>query len=69
MWERLVEYQWEPDDVQPSLLCDEPPTTGDERWDALMAALAEHLAAQRDLAAPEKKTLVSAGCSIIRAGA
>jgi hypothetical protein len=39
--------------VQPSLLRDEPPGTGDERWDALLAALAEHLAAQHDLAPPE----------------
>ena len=27
--------------------------TGDERWDALLAAVAEHLAAQHDLAPPE----------------
>jgi hypothetical protein len=53
VWEFLEEYRWEPDDVQPSLLRDEPPTAGDERWDALLAALAEHLAAQHDLAAPE----------------
>lgn len=45
--------RWEPDDVQPSLLRDEPSATGDERWDALPAALAEHLAAQHDLATPE----------------
>ena len=53
VWEFLEEYRWEPDDVQPSLLRDEPHATGDERWDALLAALAEHLAAQRDQAAPE----------------
>jgi hypothetical protein len=53
VWEFLEEYRWEPDDIQRSLLHDEPPTTGDERWDALLAALAEHLAAQHDLAAPE----------------
>jgi hypothetical protein len=53
VWEFLEEYRWEPDDVQPSLLRDEPPATGDERWDALLAALAEHLAAQHDLAAAE----------------
>ena len=53
VWEFLEEYRWEPDDVQPSLLYDEPPTTSDDRWDALLAALAEHLAAQHDLAAPE----------------
>ena len=51
VWEFLEEYRWEPDDVQLSLLQDEPPATGDERWDALLAALAEHLAAQDDLAA------------------
>jgi hypothetical protein len=49
----LEEYRWEPEEVQSSLLRDEPPPTGDERWDALLAALAEHLAAQHDLAPPE----------------
>jgi hypothetical protein len=53
VWEFLEEYRWEPEDVQPSLLHDEPPGTGDERWDVLLAALAEHLAAQLDQAAPE----------------
>jgi len=53
VWEFLEEYRWEPDNVQPSLLCDEPPVTGDERWDVLLAALAEYLAAQHDRAAPE----------------
>jgi len=53
VWEFLEEYRWEPEDVQSSLLRDEPPPTGDERWDALLAALAEHLAAQQDLAPPE----------------
>ena len=53
IWEFLEEYRWEPDAVQPSLLRDEPPGAGDERWDALLAALAEYLAAQHDLAPPE----------------
>ena len=53
VWEFLEEYRWEPDGVQLSLLRDEPPVTGDERWDVLLAALAEHLAAQHDQAAPE----------------
>jgi hypothetical protein len=53
VWEFLEEYRWEPEDVQPSLLRDEPPGIGDERWDVLLAALAEHLAAQHDQAAPE----------------
>lgn len=52
-WEFLEEYRWESSAVQPSLLRDEPPGTSDERWDALLAALAEHLAAQHDLAPPE----------------
>jgi hypothetical protein len=42
----------QPTHIQPSLLQDEPPPVGDERWDALLAALAEHLAAQHDLAPP-----------------
>ncbi len=53
VWEFLEEYRWEPDDVQLLLLWDEPPATGDERWDVLLAALAEYLAAQHDRAAPE----------------
>lgn len=53
VWEFLEEYRWEPGDVQLSLLCDEPPAIGDERWDVLLAALAEHLAAQHGRAAPE----------------
>jgi hypothetical protein len=52
VWEFLEEYRWEPADVQDSLLRDEPAPTGDERWDVLLAALAEHLAAQHDLAPP-----------------
>jgi hypothetical protein len=53
VWEFLEEYRWEPAEVQPSLLQDEPPLAGDERWDALLAALAEHLAAAHDLAPPQ----------------
>ena len=53
VWEFLEEYRWEPAGVQPSLLQEEPSPIGDERWDVLLAALAEHLAAQHDLAPPE----------------
>ena len=53
VWEFLEEYRWEPEDIQPSLLQDEPLPVGDERWDVLLAALAENLAAQHDLAAPQ----------------
>src|SRR5260370_39962051 len=52
VWEFLEEYRWEPADVQLTLLEDEPPLTGDERWDTLLAALAEHLAARHDAAPP-----------------
>jgi hypothetical protein len=52
VWEFLEEYRWEPTGIQPSLLHDEPASVGDERWDTLLAALAEHLAAQHDLAPP-----------------
>jgi hypothetical protein len=53
VWEFLEEYRWEPAESQPQLLRDMPPSTGDERWDALFAALAEHLNAEHDLAPPE----------------
>jgi hypothetical protein len=51
-WEFLEEYRWEPPATQTALLMDDPPPVGDERWDALLAALAEHLAAKHDLAPP-----------------
>ena len=50
--EFLEEYRWEPPERRPALLVDEPPTTGDERWDVLLAALAEHLAARDGRGAP-----------------
>lgn len=53
VWEFLEEYRWESALAQPGLLTAEPAPTGDERWDVLLAALAEHLAAQHDLAAPD----------------
>jgi hypothetical protein len=52
VWEFLEEYRWEPAENQPPLLQAEPDLVGDERWDALLAALIEHLAAQHDLAPP-----------------
>lgn len=52
VWEFLEEYRWESEDDQPALLWDDPSPVGDERWDALLAALAEHLAAKHDLAPP-----------------
>lgn len=50
--EFLEEYRWEPADVRPVLLTDEPPSTGDEHWDVFLAALAEHLAARDGRGAP-----------------
>ncbi len=52
VWEFLEEYRWAPADSRVDLLADEPGPTGDARWDALLAALAEHLLAQADLAPP-----------------
>ena len=52
VWEFLEEYRWEGADRQSALLADEPAVTGDQRWDVLLAAIAEHLSAQRDVAPP-----------------
>ncbi|WP_433458323.1 hypothetical protein [Micromonospora sp. CA-248212] len=52
VWEFLEEYRWEPAETRAGLLRDEPGPIGDARWDALLAALAEHLLAQADLAPP-----------------
>jgi hypothetical protein len=50
--EFLEEYRWEPAGSRHRLLAAEPPSTGDERWDVLLAALAEHLAARDGRGAP-----------------
>lgn len=50
--EFLEEYRWEPAEVQAALVEAEPQRVGDERWDVLLAALAEHLLARHDLAPP-----------------
>lgn len=42
--EFLEEYRWESVPVRLRLLDDEPGSTGDERWDVLLAAVADHLA-------------------------
>jgi hypothetical protein len=52
VWEFLEEYGWESAGTRLALLQQEPPPTGDERWDTLLAALAEHLAAGHDAAPP-----------------
>jgi hypothetical protein len=48
----LEEYRWEHAEAQPLWLQEEPAPVGDERWDALLAALAEYLAAWLDLTPP-----------------
>jgi hypothetical protein len=50
--EFLKEYHQEPAGVRSELLKEEPGLTGDERWDALFAGLAEHLAMRDGEAAP-----------------
>lgn len=50
--EFLKEYRWESPEVRSRLLADEPPTTRDERWDVLLAAIAEHLATRDHSRAP-----------------
>jgi hypothetical protein len=44
--EFLEEYRWEPVESHARLLQDEPASTGDERWDVFLAALAEHVSAR-----------------------
>lgn len=44
--EFLEEYRHEAADERAALLAEEPPNTGEERWDVFLAALAEHLAAR-----------------------
>lgn len=50
--EFLEEYRHESLESRLRLLAAEPPTTGDERWDVFLAALAEHVAAKDGRAAP-----------------
>ena len=51
--EFLEEYRWEPLDSRGELLVEEPESTGDERWDVLLAALAEHVAIHDGRPGPE----------------
>lgn len=50
--EFLEEHRHEAPDRRLELLQEEPPTTGDERWDVFLAALAEHLAAKEGRRGP-----------------
>jgi hypothetical protein len=51
--EFVEEYRWEPIEVRSRLLGERPATIGDARYDALMAALAEHLAYHDGIEVPE----------------
>jgi hypothetical protein len=53
VWEFFEEHRWAPVEKRSPLFRDEPPLIGDDQWDVLLAAMAEHLAAQLDLAPPE----------------
>ena len=52
VWGVLEEYRWEQAEAQPLLLRDEPAPVGDEQWDVLLAAPAEHPPAGLGLAPP-----------------
>lgn len=64
--EFLKEYHQEPEGTRQRLLTDVPESTGDERWDALFAGLAEHLAMRDGRAAPG--WLASLGDRLARRG-
>lgn len=51
--EFVEEYRWEPTEHRAALLEARPAPTGDHRYDAMLAALAEHLAYHDDLAVPD----------------
>lgn len=51
--EFVEEYRWEPPEHRSALLARPPALTGDRRYDALLAALAEHLAYHDELAVPD----------------
>jgi hypothetical protein len=50
--EFVEEYRWEPIERRSDLLAGRPPSTGDPRYDAFLAALAEHLAYHDEIATP-----------------
>ena len=50
--EFLEDYRHEAPDIRLELLEEEPPATGDERWDVFLAGLAEHLGEMDGHAAP-----------------
>jgi len=51
--EFLQEFEAEPPHRQAVLISEQPASTGDDRWDALVAGFAEHLAFRHDLDYPQ----------------
>lgn len=51
--EFVEEYRWEPREHRAALLEGRPAPTGDQRYDALLASLAEHFAYHDDLGVPD----------------
>jgi len=51
--EFLEDYRWEPIVSRAALVSEEPRSTGDERWDTFLAALAEHVTSKDDNPAPK----------------
>ena len=51
--EFVEEYRWEPREHRGALLEGPPAPTGDDKYDALLAALAEHLTYHDDLNVPD----------------
>jgi hypothetical protein len=51
--EFVEEYRWEPREHRAGLFAERPEPTGDDRYDALLAALAEHSAYHDELSVPD----------------
>ncbi|MGI9121097.1 MAG: hypothetical protein ACR2G7_13425 [Acidimicrobiales bacterium] len=65
--EFLEEYEHEPAPTRAALLQPEPPGTGDDRWDALLAGVAEWLSTSEGRAGPDwdrtpRRTLAAPWC-------
>lgn len=45
-------FEKAPPSVRPAMVAEEPEPTGDERWDAMLAATAEHVSYHHGLAVP-----------------
>jgi hypothetical protein len=48
----VAEFQHAPSADRPGLVADEPPPTGDRRWDAMLAGVVEQLCFEHDLEVP-----------------